>query len=69
MHVRIPIIEQYLCSVFKIRTIFMFNLLNSNKRNVRTLIRNQNMFEFNEIFSEISIILNVAIIFMCMLCA
>ena len=60
MHVRNPIIEQYLCSVFKIRTIFMFKLLNSNKRNVRTLIRNQNMFEFNEIFNEISIILNVA---------
>ena len=37
----------------------MFELLNSNKRYVRTLIRNQNMFEFNEIFNEISVILNV----------
>ena len=37
----------------------MFELLNLNKIYVRTLIRNQNMFEFNEIFSEISAILNV----------
>ena len=37
----------------------MFELLNSNKRYIRTLIRNQNMFEFNEIFSEISVMLNV----------
>ena len=37
----------------------MFELLNSNKRYVRTLIRNQNMFEFNEIFSESSVTLNV----------
>ena len=37
----------------------MFEHLNSKKRYVRTLIRNQNMFEFNEIFSEISVILNV----------
>ena len=58
MCVRIQILEQNSCSDFKIRTIFMFNLLNSNKRYVRTLIRNQNMFEFNEIFSEISVILN-----------
>ena len=36
----------------------MFELLNLNKRYVRTLIRNQNMFEFNEIFSEISVMLN-----------
>ena len=36
----------------------MFELLNSNKRYVRTLIRNQNKFEFNEIFSEISVVLN-----------
>ena len=37
----------------------MFELLNSNKRYVRTLIRNQNMFEFNEIFSESSVTINV----------
>ena len=42
----------------------MFKLLNSNKRCVRTLIRNQNMFEFNEILSEISDILN-AVKFLC----
>ena len=42
----------------------MFELLNSNKRYVRTLIRNQNMFEFNEIFSEISVLLNV-VYFLC----
>ena len=29
----------------------MLELLNSNKRYIRTLIRNQNMFEFNTIFS------------------
>ena len=59
MSVEIPILEQNTCSVFKIRTIIMFKLLNSNKRYVRTLIRNQNMFEFNEIFSEIFGTLNV----------
>ena len=37
----------------------MFKHLNSNKRYVRILIRNQNMFEFNEIFSEIFGKLNV----------
>ena len=37
----------------------MFKLLNLNKIYVRTLIRNQNMFEFNEIFSEIFGTLNV----------
>ena len=42
----------------------MFKLLNSNKRYVCTLIRNQNMFEFNEIFSEISVILN-EVLFLC----
>ena len=58
MRVRIQILKQNSCSDFKIRTIFMFELSKSNKRYVRTLIRSQNMFEFNEIFSEISVILN-----------
>ena len=36
MSVRIPILEQNICSVFKNRTIFVFKVLNSNKIRVQS---------------------------------